>query len=187
MTEFIFYCSHCGTKLSADDSEVGELFDCPACGTSQRVPDSSSVATRSEQEPVTAARQPESSPAAPRAETTSTPPSKKLVIKASELQEVTAQQEAVEELEAEVEETVQGSGLRVLGMAVGTASIILFLLAIVWMIYAATSENREWWLLMLSFLSVFVLSLMGVVVAVLAFRIERIAALVEITHLGVEE
>jgi len=181
MTEFIFYCPHCGAKLSADDSEVGEEFDCPSCGTTQKVPESSSVATRSDERPAPAASPPE------REDTRSSSSSRKLVIKASELEEIAAEQEAVEELEREVEEEIQGSGLRVLGMAVGTASVILFVLAIVWMIYAASSENREWWILLLSFLSVFVLSLMGVVVAVLAFRVERIAALVEVTQLGPAE
>ncbi|HIE10229.1 MAG TPA: hypothetical protein EYP62_01280 [Kiritimatiellae bacterium] len=189
MTEFIFYCAHCGAKLSADDSEIGEEFDCPTCGTTQKVPDSSTTATRSDEQPVSTTEQ-RPSPAEitqPRDRAPAKPASRKLVIKTSQLEEELAERETAEKLEEEVEEEVAGSGLRMLGMAIGTASVILFVLAIVWMVYAASSANREWWILMLTFLSVFVLSLMGVVVAVLAFRVERITALVEIAHLEMEE
>jgi len=189
MTEFIFYCTHCGAKLSADDSEIGEEFDCPTCGTTQKVPDSRATATRADEQPVSASepKAPVSKSSAEPERKATTPSGRKLVIKASELEEELAEREAAEELAEEVEKEAAGSGLRVLGMAVGTASVILFVLAIVWMVYAASSQNREWWILMLTFLSVFVLSLMGVVVAVLAFRVERIAALVEIAHLEMEE
>ncbi len=179
MTDIIFYCPKCGAKLSAGVDEVGEEFECPVCGALQRVPGEKSAAPAAEVVQTIAP-----APAGPPPSTkVIRVPKKKIVLSSREEES----EDEVEEIEEEIEEQVAGSGLRVLAMAVGAVAVILCGAALTWVVFTARGAYRDWWQIMLTFGTIFLLSLIGVVVAVIAFRIERILALLELLEIGGDE
>lgn len=170
MSEFVFSCAHCGAKLSAEENEVGTEFECPVCQKTQVVPSP-------EKPGETVAGAPP--PAPPRAPAT-TPvvhvPKRKIVLKTSP---EALREEEEEDLDELIEEETGGSGLRVLAMAIGTAGVVLCGLSVAWVVMVQRlpdEADREWWQLMLSFVTTFLVSLMALVLAGMAFRVERIAA-----------
>jgi hypothetical protein len=165
----VFYCKKCNAKLSAGPDEIGEEFECPVCNTVQLVPGDKPEA-----------KAPASKPSGPVVRI----PKKKIVIP----NPVTEDDDDDEELEEEIEEEIGGSGLRVFATAVCTAGVMLFIMVILWFFLrpaASQTDVREWFVVILAFTSLLLLALMGVVVAVMAFRVERIMAYVR--HLGAEE
>jgi DNA-directed RNA polymerase subunit RPC12/RpoP len=179
MTEHIFHCTQCGAKLSAAPNEIGEEFECPMCESIQIVP-----------RPSTA---PDDAPAVPGIE--DQPPTSKRVVRVPKRKIVVPSTSSVsavdddddEYLEDLVEEEIAGSGLRVAAMALGTAGVILCALAFMWALLAQKGEDENWRIMILTFTSTFLLALMGLVLAQIAFRVERIAAYVRRIGEGEED
>ncbi|MBN1269760.1 MAG: hypothetical protein JXB04_09245 [Kiritimatiellae bacterium] len=172
MSDIVFNCSKCGARLSAGPEEVGDEFECPVCGTTQVVPGQPEPEEPEELRPAT-------EPAGPRPSTRVVRlPKKKIVLTPPKVQE-----EEEDDIEEVIEEETGGSGLRVFAMAIGTAGFVLCVMSVTWILLAQRlpdNGDREWWQLILTFVSIFLLSLMGIVLAGVAFRVERIAARLEL-------
>lgn len=181
MSEVVFHCTNCGAKLSAGEEERGDEFECPVCDSVQIVPGGSSEKSAESVVSTTP-----TSATVPRPSTRVVRvPKRKIVLSSSSVEEDEEDEE--EYLEDEIEEEVAGSFLRVVGMAVGTGGVVLCILSLVWMLAAQHGgeyDIENWWLLFLGFVSVFLLSLMGFVLANIAFRVERMAARLELLERG---
>ena len=178
MAEKVFHCNNCGAKLSAGDDEVGEEFECPVCDAIQIVPGESD-ADRETKTKIPSVTLPSSSLKTGSGKVVRIP-KKKIVLSNSShsRDEEDDYDEYDEELEEEIDEEVGGSGLRVAAMAVGTGAVVLCAMSFLWALVANGDGEMNWWLVIISFIALFLLALMGIVLAQIAFRVERIAAYV---------
>ncbi len=165
MDEIVFYCAKCDAKLSAGVEEAGMEFQCPKCEVLQIVPaierpfeDVKKVTTR-----LTVAN------------TVPPPPppqgkSKKTIIISS-----TAATKSTEEEEYEELEDLNGGGLRMFAVALGTVGFVLCAFSLVWAVLSLQkSADTDWWLMLLIFTSTFLCGIMGLVLAQLARFVVRI-------------
>jgi len=180
MDEIVFHCTNCGAKLSGGADEIGEAFDCPSCGAEQTVPGDNPAAAEEPAAAPASVQQAETIADVPAGRVIKIP--KKKIVLSHEPDYEEMEEELEEELEEEIEEEIGGSGLRVFSMAVGTAGVFLCGVSLIWAVFARDGDHKDWWFMLLTFTSTFLLALMGLVLAQVAFRVERIAAHVRHMH-----
>ena len=175
MEENVFHCTNCGAKLSAGDDEAGEEFQCPVCESVQMVPGGiKSPATAQDDKPPSVTL-PSSALNGPSSRVVRIP-KKKIVISSSKDEDDYDDME--EMIEDEIDDEIGGSGLRVAATALGTAGVILCAMSFLWALVANRDGEMNWWVMIISFIATFILALMGLVLAQIAFRVERISAYV---------
>ena len=174
MEEIVFFCTNCGTKLSAGDDEIGAEFECPKCNTTQIVPDEG----KSDAGVVV------ESPTPPRKESSGEKipslviriPKKKIVLSSGSH----SSEDETMAVGEEYDEDMGGSGLRIFAVMLGTIGISLSLLSLFWAIFVMNQVELDWWFRLMIFISTFLMGVMGLVLAGFIFLVVRIAGRIEL-------
>lgn len=174
MEEIVFFCTSCGTKLSAGEDEIGAEFECPKCNTVQTVPD--------EDQP--AADEVAASPEPARKESSNGKvpslviriPKKKIVLSSG----AHSSEDETMAVGEEYDEDIGGNGLRIFAVMLGTVGVALCGLSLFWAIFLMNRVELDWWFRILIFVSTFLMGVMGLVLAGFIFLVVRIAGRIEL-------
>lgn len=177
MGQIIFHCSNCGTKLSAELDEIGAEFECPQCQRVQTVPGSQSQPTVAQTSPGVAVTT--TPPAAKSNSATATRPGVPVVHvpKRKIVMSTSAVKEEEDDDDEYVEEIGGGTGLALAAVALGTTGLLLCVGSMVWVLSSGWWEKRgdDWAVILMVCLALFIMGLMGLVIAQLSRLVVRLA------------
>ena len=168
MSQIIFHCSSCGSKLSAELDEAGCEFECPQCQKTQVVPGAQSKS------PVGQTAGGVSSAVSPAAATSPGLPVIRIPKRKIVMSSAAAQDE--DEDEDYEPEPIGGTGVALFAVALGTAGLLLCCLSMTWMFVSKWWERPdEWPMALMIFIASFLMGLMGLVIAQLSRLVVKLA------------
>ena len=172
MDEIVFFCTNCGTNLSAEPNEAGEEFDCPKCNAVQTVPGGKAKPE------APATKKPATTKAVPEGEDGK---GGQLIVRIPKRKIVMASKASARDTVADTSnnyndkdfDEIGGGGLRAFAVAVGAVGVVLCLLSLACGYFSMDREDVEWWFKIMIFMSTFLSGLMGLMLANFAFLAVR--------------
>ena len=172
--EIVFFCTSCGTKLSAGEDEIGAEFECPKCNTVQTVPDEDNApADKAVAEPEPSRKEPSNGKVP---SLVIRIPKKKIVLSSG----AHSSEDETMAVGEEYEEEIGGNGLRIFAVMLGTIGVVLCGLSLVWAVFLMNHMELNWWFRIMIFISTFLMGVMGLVLAGFIFLVVRIAGRIEL-------